>query len=277
MIEQIPEYKDQIAYLIDSDLGRVAWNIFLAVVPLTLSYYLFDQPRNPWSRWGTCLLLGVSFIYGIKRYNNGNILASLKTLVMAFWGIEAIFLAIIISAIAGLIAIDIRSKWGRPHHRSIAWWLGVFVFVAFLPNAPYILTDVIHFYDAVRTTQSVWVNTLVVTPLYIFFIGTGWLSYVFSLINVGRYLRSHHLAQYETVAELFLHILCSIGIYLGRFLRLNSWHIITRPDTLWTTVTDSLIGKFPIVMISLTVLILLVLYSIHKYVLEKLYPNYEQS
>jgi uncharacterized membrane protein len=213
----------------------------------------------------------LSFVYGIKSYNNGDILRSLITLMMAFWGIEAVFIAIIIGSIAGLIFLDIRSKLSQHNHRPIAWWLGLFLFVAFLPNAPYILTDIIHFYNAIGTIKSVWVNTLVVTPVYIFFIGTGWLSYVFSLIHVGRYLRAHRLSQYETAAELSLHILCAIGIYMGRFLRLNSWHIITRPDEILTTVTDALIGKFPLAIICLTVIILLVLYSISKFVLEKLY------
>ncbi len=34
--------------------------------------------------------------------------------------------------------------------RSMGWWFGFAVFVAALPNAPYVLTDVIHLVDDAR-------------------------------------------------------------------------------------------------------------------------------
>ncbi|MCY7282219.1 MAG: DUF1361 domain-containing protein, partial [Cyanobacteria bacterium CAN_BIN43] len=45
--------------------------------------------------------------------------------------------------------------------RSWLWWLGVLTFIAFLPNAPYILTDVIHFINDVRYASSIWLITIV--------------------------------------------------------------------------------------------------------------------
>src|SRR4029078_8736761 len=41
---------------------------------------------------------------------------------------------------------------GRP--RTVAWWLGLGTFVVFLPNAPYVLTDVIHLSGQIRRTGS---------------------------------------------------------------------------------------------------------------------------
>src|SRR4051812_24343730 len=34
---------------------------------------------------------------------------------------------------------------GRRH--GVGWWLGTALFVLFLPNAPYVLTDVVHLFD----------------------------------------------------------------------------------------------------------------------------------
>ncbi len=34
--------------------------------------------------------------------------------------------------------------------RTALWWLGTAAFVAFLPNAPYVMTDVIHLFTDVR-------------------------------------------------------------------------------------------------------------------------------
>src|SRR4051812_32553021 len=40
----------------------------------------------------------------------------------------------------------------RPH--TLRWWIGLGAFVAFLPNAPYVLTDVIHFAEQARAATS---------------------------------------------------------------------------------------------------------------------------
>src|SRR5437764_9379148 len=34
--------------------------------------------------------------------------------------------------------------FARPRAKTWSWWVGVAAFVAFLPNAPYVLTDVVH-------------------------------------------------------------------------------------------------------------------------------------
>jgi len=72
--------------------------------------------------------------------------------------------------------------------RSSLWWFGFLVFFAFLPNAPYVLTDVIHLIEDIREINSVWMITLVVIPLYLLFILAGFEAYVVSLINFGYYL-----------------------------------------------------------------------------------------
>ena len=150
------------------------------------------------------------------------------------------------------------------HQRSIFWWLGLFFFLAILPNAPYILTDIIHFYEAVRTLNSVWTITLAIVPLYIAFIGLGWFSYVFSLININRYLHKYQLDRYTNVIEFTLHFLCAIGIYIGRFIRFNSWSLVTNPKHFLTVLPGELIGRFPVVVILLTFVIITTLYAVCK-------------
>ncbi|MBD2435474.1 DUF1361 domain-containing protein [Nostoc sp. FACHB-110] len=140
--------------------------------------------------------------------------------------------------------------------RSWVWWLGFIVFYAFLPNAPYLLTDVIHLIDDIRTIQSVWMITLVLIPVYFLVIFAGFEAYVISLINLGHYLHRIGKSQWIFRVELITHALSAIGIYWGRFLRFNSWDFITQPDALLTKGVEELLGKQPLVIIAITFVIL---------------------
>jgi uncharacterized membrane protein len=269
LLSQIPVWTDPLTQTIAEDIGRIAWNSFLALVPLTLSFFLFDKPRSKLFCWSTYLLLVVSFVVGIQKYNNGDLLEALKRIIISLWGVRIIFLGIAIGLIILLMLVDLRSRSSQDKSRSIFWWIGLFPFVAILPNAPYILTDVIHFYDAVRSINSAWLVTLVVLPIYMIFIGVGWFAYVFSLTDISRYLSKQQLDSYTQTIELSLHLLCAVGIYIGRFLRFNSWNLITQPKKFLSVLPGELIGKFPLVVILLTFLIITVLYGICKPLVDK--------
>lgn len=148
--------------------------------------------------------------------------------------------------------------------RSWLWWLGFIVFYAFLPNAPYLLTDVIHLIHDIRTIQSVWIITLVLIPLYLLVILGGFEAYVISLINLGSYLHRIGKSQWILTVELITHALCAIGVYWGRFLRFNSWDFITQPDALITRGVEELLGKQPLLIIAITFIILVILHSLMK-------------
>ncbi|HIK05737.1 MAG TPA: DUF1361 domain-containing protein [Trichormus sp. M33_DOE_039] len=148
--------------------------------------------------------------------------------------------------------------------RSWVWWLGFLVFYAFLPNAPYLLTDIIHLIHDIRTIQSVWMITLVLIPVYFVVIGAGFEAYVISLINLGYYLHRIGKSQWILWVELITHALCAVGIYWGRFLRFNSWDFITQPDALLTRGVEELLGKQPLIIILVTFAILSVLHWLMK-------------
>ena len=269
ILSQISGWTDGFTHIISEDIGRIAWNTFLALIPLALSFFLFYKPRSRIFCWSTYLLLALSFVVGIKKYNDGNFLIALQRVASSLWGVRAIFGAIAISLTLTLLIIDLRSRSTDNKRRSLLWWLVLLPFIAILPNAPYILTDIIHFYAAVRSIDSVWAITLVVVPIYIIFIGVGWFAYVFSLINMSKYLSKVNLDRSTSIAEVGLHFLCSIGIYIGRFLRFNSWSLVTQPKQFLTILPGELIGKFPLVVILITFLIITILYRISKPIIEK--------
>lgn len=183
-------------WILSRNASRIVWNLFLAFIPLGLSFWLFRRGRS----------------------------------------------------------------------RSFIWWLGFVVFLAFLPNAPYILTDIIHLIYDVRAVNSVWIVTLIVFPLHLLFILSGFQAYVLSLINVGYYLQRIGWSKLILTAELSIHALCAVGIYLGRFPRYNSWDLITQPDALVNTVLEDLIGKIPLAIIFITFIVITILYWLFKQV-----------
>jgi uncharacterized membrane protein len=268
ILAQIPGGTATLTQILAGDIGRIAWNIFLALVPLTLSFFLFNQPRSRLFCWSTYILLGISFVVGINKYHDGDLLTAINRILMSLWGIRTLFIAISIGLIMILVIVDRQTRMPSNSDRSIFWWIGLFLFIALLPNAPYILTDIIHFYDAVRAISSVWKITLVIVPTYILFIGIGWFAYVFSLVNLRRYLSRYQLDRYTTRLEFGLHLLCAIGIYIGRFIRFNSWSLVTQPKQFLQVLPGELIGKFPLVVILLTFLIITLFYTISKPLIE---------
>lgn len=238
-----------------SNNSWMAWNLFLALVPLALSVWLFRSRRAYIHFWWIGLLLVATFLpkapfvasYAIRflRDNRTNYVV---------WGITLV-----------LIGLDVWIvRQGRS--RSLFWWLGFLVFIAFLPNAPYVLTDVIHLVEDIRSNYSIWAISLFVIPLYLLFILTGFEAYVLSLINLGEYMKRQGWGKFILWVELCIHALSAIGIYLGRFLRFNSWDFVTNLHTLADSILDDLAGKRPALVMFVTLVVIAGLYWLMKQV-----------
>lgn len=100
-----------------------------------------------------------------------------------------------------------------------------FLWLIFLPNAPYLLTDLMHLNQPV-TNVPLWYDVL----LMIWFSWTGMLLGVISLYLMHEIVIR---AFGKTLGWIFVFAvsgLSSLGIYLGRFLRWNSWDILQEPQ-----------------------------------------------
>jgi uncharacterized membrane protein len=116
---------------------------------------------------------------------------------------------------------------GRDARRGVLWWAGVVAFVLFLPNAPYVVTDLVHLRPDVGA-ENRRVVTLVL-PVYAAFIASGFLAYYLSLLQLRLYLVRHGQAARVPGAVLGLHAVVAVGIFLGRASRLNSWEPVVHP------------------------------------------------
>ena len=114
----------------------------------------------------------------------------------------------------------------RDARRGVLWWGGAVVFVLFLPNAPYVVTDLVHLRSDVAAHGHVVTRVL---PVYAVFIASGFLAYYLSLLQVRRYLVHHGLRARVPAVVLGLHLVVAVGIFLGRWSRLNSWEPVVHP------------------------------------------------
>jgi len=110
------------------------------------------------------------------------------------------------------------------------------LWLLFLPNAPYIVTDLLHL--KWRPPVPLWYDL----ALLLSCAGTGLLLGYVSLIEVHGAVEERFgrvKGWLMAVGSLFL---CGFGIYLGRFLRWNSWEVLTDPAGLFLDVADRLLN-----------------------------------
>lgn len=102
----------------------------------------------------------------------------------------------------------------------MACWL------VFFPNAPYVITDIFHFHQRPGVPQ--WYDLLLVLSAA----WSGLMAGFISLQFVEAYLHKYAGAKWRAVLTVLFLFAASIGIYIGRFLRLNSWNVVTKPAKL---------------------------------------------
>ncbi len=102
--------------------------------------------------------------------------------------------------------------------------LAAFLWLIFFPNAPYILTDLEHLRGAGRDIP-VWYDVLI----FIWFSWTGLLLGIVSLFLMQEIVRREFGRWIGWGFVVAVAGLTSIGIYMGRFLRWNSWDLLSNP------------------------------------------------
>lgn len=115
----------------------------------------------------------------------------------------------------------------RPSRKiNILWISGFLLFILFLPNAPYVATDIIHIHKDIYEI-SIPLEIFLVVFQYIIFILLGIYLFTESYYRFETFLKIRFKANIF-VLRAIIFTLVGIGIYLGRFLRLNSWDAILR-------------------------------------------------
>lgn len=120
--------------------------------------------------------------------------------------------------------------WANTRKRPVLAAICFGLWLLFLPNAPYILTDLIHL--APRAHVPFWFELAMLWSCA----GTGALLGYYSLFDVQNAIEHRFNKAAGWIVAVGSLMGCGFGIYLGRFLRWNSWDALTKPLQLFTTV-----------------------------------------
>jgi len=116
----------------------------------------------------------------------------------------------------------------------------------FFPNAPYIFTDVVHVMDT--WWPAFWVQLMLILLCAM----TGFLAGFLSLQVMHRLATRLWGRVAGWLFVIAVSGLTGFGVYLGRFVRLNSWEVVTSPISLayhtrsavWNVLTQHHDAKF---------------------------------
>jgi uncharacterized membrane protein len=122
-----------------------------------------------------------------------------------------------------LLAVLLLASYARRRSALELIAIGA-AWLLFLPNAPYLLTDFIHLGQAHRLYDTILIASFAFTGLALGFA---------SLLLVQLVVTRAAGALVGWVTALGALFFASVGIYLGRVLRFNSWDAVQRPHRLW--------------------------------------------
>lgn len=152
----------------------------------------------------------------------------------AFLGLQLIFFRygfyvfLIWNLFLAWIPLWIAQYFYRFHAKrpTLLLWILALGWLIFLPNAPYIMTDFIYLKFSTRYSLLFDILMLGSFAFLGFFLG------IYSLELMKKSLTHSWGEKYRWPFTIVVSFLSGFAIYLGRFLRWNSWDFITNPLSL---------------------------------------------
>ena len=188
-------------------------------------------PSQPFSRTRLTLVftLASSLTLSILLVIGRVLLTGHVVFLFLIWNLFLAVIPFALSTMLGTAKGPLRARMLVP--AGAAWLL-------FFPNAPYILTDLFHL-DA-RPGVPLWYDLALI-------LSCAWngLMLAYASLSDMQQLVQQRLGfgagwAFATLALL----LSSFGIYLGRYLRFNSWDVLTNPLTLFYDIAHRVLNPF---------------------------------
>jgi uncharacterized membrane protein len=197
------------------------------------------------------ILLGLSLLLSILRV----LFFRTYTLLYLLWNL---FLAFVPFCISWILVEKVKA--GRLSR--VVLFLGLVFWILLIPNAPYIVTDLIHIARS-KPVPIIFDTFLLFTSAW-----TGMLLCFYSFSHIEEIARTKLSERVVSVLLFVASLVVSFGVYLGRFLRFNSWDIFANPGALYGGVSHTFTYSNPSeasIFITLSTLFIYASYHAWKY------------
>jgi uncharacterized membrane protein len=185
-----------------------------------------------------------------------------------FWNL---FLAAIPVGLAYLWTSCVQ-RYSLKRKAGVPWFFWtplILLWLAFLPNTCYLLTEWRHFlFDAdfvelrgaAAGSRVLMLDVARQGLFFLLYSGFGILCFLFAIRPVELLLQKTTISKAVWMTPLFL--LTSLGVYLGLILRFNSWDLITRPARIGHIILSTLSNPLLIKTILIFAVLLWLAYEI---------------
>ena len=164
------------------------------------------------------LILMTVFCFSLSAFRY--YISDTKVFLFLNWNLFLAWIPLLLSSF--ILAFNIKSK--------ISLIFIIIVWILFFPNSPYILTDLFHL--RARNSIPIWYDLIVILS----YAWTGLICGFISLNDIEKSLSAYGKRSSINGVIVFFLFMSSFGVYLGRFLRWNSWDVLNNPFGLFSDI-----------------------------------------
>ena len=175
-------------------------------------------------------LLLTSVAFGLLMVMARIVYTGQLTFAFLLWNLFLAFVPYFLSYQLLLKPAWIESKW--------KFGLLFTIWLLFVPNSFYILTDLFHLYDSDAVPR--WFDLMLIFSF-------AWNAMLLGILSVRQMEKIIH-ARWQIKSEWFFVYpvmwLNAEGVYIGRYLRYNSWDVISNPFRLMADIMHMILHPF---------------------------------
>jgi len=178
-------------------------------------------------------LLAMSMIFSVAMTTARTLYTGHLTFIFLIWNLFLAWLPYCISQWLQHYQDKIKSKF--------IFILVLLVWVAFVPNTFYILTDLYHIGDDYNDfSMPQWFDL----AMLLSFAWNGLLLGILSVRHIEKIIHEKFDIRNELLFLYPVMWLNALGVYVGRYLRFNSWDVLSNPFYLIKDIADVLLHPF---------------------------------